>query len=171
MSIRCAILGLLAEGPMTGYEIAKRFEHSLARVWPARPNQIYTEANRMIADGLVREVGREARGARRHAITEAGRAALRDWLARDLAPGGGLRFEALLKANFVWTLPPAERRRWLQAQRRFWDEQIAWLDAQAKHLPPNGADPDGAVPDRRRAAKAGRAIYGAMQAWADEADR
>ena len=182
MSIRGAILGLLAEEPMTGYEVAKRFEHSLARVWPARSNQIYTELNRMDGEGLIAEIGREARNARRYAVTDAGRAALRDWMLRPVSPDQALRFEPLLKANFAWTLPEPELRRWMEQQRRYWDEQIAWLDAQAKHLPPdplarkaNGASDEAgahspvplqAVPDRRRAAKAGRAIYVAMRDWA-----
>ena len=176
MSIRGAILGLLAEGPMTGYEVAKRFEHSLARVWPARSNQIYTEMNRMADEGLIQEVGREARNARRYAITDAGRAWLREWMLRPVRTEQALRFEPLLKANFAWTLPPPERRDWTEAQRRYWDKQIAWLDAQAKHLPPDPSRSDAiasttpnpvrAVPDRRRAAQVGRAIYEAMRNWA-----
>lgn len=197
MSIRGAILGLLAEGPMTGYEVAKRFEHSLARVWPARPNQIYTEMNRMADAGLIEEIGREARNARRYAITKGGRTALTEWMLRPVPPEQALRFEPLLKANFVWTLPEGERRAWLDEQRRYWGEQIAWLDAQAKHLPSEpeglGSDPvetgtsdanvepelnqaialkaaDGAmraVPDRRQAAAVGRAIYQVMRDWAE----
>ena len=187
MSIRGAILGLLSEEPMTGYEVAKRFEHSLARVWPARSNQIYTEMNRMADEGLIEEVGREARNARRYAITDGGREALIEWMLRPVPPEQALRFEPLLKANFAWTLPEPERRDWMDAQRRYWDEQIAWLDAQVKHLPPDppstglsgqvtgdGDDqastrtspPLQAVPDRRRAAKVGRAIYEAMRDWA-----
>lgn len=179
MSIRGAILGLLAEGPMTGYEVAKRFEHSLARVWPARSNQIYTEMNRMADAGLIEEIGREARNARRYAITKGGRTALTEWMLRPVPPEQALRFEPLLKANFAWTLPEEERRAWLAEQRRYWTGQIAWLDAQAKHLPPGpegaGSDPGesdasaGRGPDR--VAAPSRAIApktaGAMRAAPD----
>ena len=173
MSIPGAILGLLSEGPMTGYEVAKRFEHSLARVWPARPNQIYAALNRLETEGAVAEVGREARNARRYAITEQGRAALVEWMLRPAHPERSLRFEPLLKANFAHALPPAQRGAWLNGQRRHWEEQIAWLDAQMKHLPPDPAaprpGPERAIPDRRRAAEAGRAIYAAMLDWARRA--
>ncbi|UWR22002.1 PadR family transcriptional regulator [Sulfitobacter sp. S190] len=151
---------------MTGYEIAKRFEHSLSRVWPARPNQIYTELNRMADAGLIAEIGREARNARRYEICEAGQTALRHWMQQDLPEGGGLRFEPLLKANFLWTLPQDARAAWLAQQRQFWEDQIAWLDAQAKHLPPDHTDTSGAVTSRRQAAATGRRIYGAMKDWA-----
>lgn len=166
MSIKGALLGLLSEGPMTGYEIAKRFEHSLARVWPARSNQIYTELNRLEAEGLIEEVERGARGARRYAIVPAGRAWARDWLLTRSPPEQQLRFEGLLKANFVSLLPQAERRAHLKAERAFWREQEAWLRAQMKHLPPDDAPTTQA---RRAAAEAGLKLYAAMAEWADGA--
>jgi len=36
MSLRHAVLGLLAEGPASGYDLAQRFQQVLGAVWPAK---------------------------------------------------------------------------------------------------------------------------------------
>jgi DNA-binding PadR family transcriptional regulator len=147
MSIRGAILGLLTERPMTGYEIAKRFDHALGRVWPARPNQVYTE-------------------------TEAGLDALTSWLLDRSPPEQQLRFDGLLKANFAFALPTDQRRMFLEAERRFWIDQVSWIESQMKHLPDDDTETTKA---RRLAAEAGRDLYRVMLAWSErylsEADR
>jgi PadR family transcriptional regulator, regulatory protein AphA len=172
MSIRGAILGLLTERPMTGYEIAKRFDHALGRVWPARPNQVYTEINRMEEKGLVEVVEIGARNARRYAATEAGLEALTSWLLDRSPPEQQLRFDGLLKANFAFALPTDQRRMFLEAERRFWIDQVSWIESQMKHLPDDDTETTKA---RRLAAEAGRDLYRVMLAWSErylaEADR
>ena len=49
MSLRHALLGLLAEHPASGYELTKQFERSLAHVWSAKHSQIYPELAKMAA--------------------------------------------------------------------------------------------------------------------------
>jgi PadR family transcriptional regulator AphA len=81
MSLRYALLGLLAEEPASGYDLTKRFERALQRyAWHAQHSQIYPELNRLATDGLVEVVAEGARGRRTYAITEAGRADLRKWM-------------------------------------------------------------------------------------------
>ncbi len=41
MSLRHALLGLLSEGPASGYDLLKLFDNSLANVWPATQSQLY----------------------------------------------------------------------------------------------------------------------------------
>src|SRR5215470_2260302 len=81
MSLRYALLGLLADEPASGYELTKKFERVLRRyAWHAQHSQIYPELNRMAADGLVEVVAEGPRGRRTYAITAAGRAAVRRWM-------------------------------------------------------------------------------------------
>ncbi|AHI01080.1 PadR family transcriptional regulator [Kutzneria albida] len=81
MSLRHALLGLLADTPQTGYDLAKRFEQSLsAHAWHASHSHIYPELKRMTADGLVEVVEEGARGSRTYGITGPGRAELRQWM-------------------------------------------------------------------------------------------
>ena len=50
-----ALLGLLAEGPRTGYALLKHFEQSLAYAWPASHSQIYPELARLLEVARVFE--------------------------------------------------------------------------------------------------------------------
>ena len=47
MSLRHALMALLAATPMTGYTLAKQFDQSAAFVWHAPHSQIYPELRRL----------------------------------------------------------------------------------------------------------------------------
>ena len=69
MSLRHALLGLLAQHPGSGWDLLKRFESSLASVWPATQSQLYTELGKLTEDGLLEGVGRrrpQPQGVRHH---------------------------------------------------------------------------------------------------------
>ncbi|MFC7754350.1 PadR family transcriptional regulator [Tsukamurella soli] len=84
MSLRFATLGLLAQHPGSGYDLLKRFEASMANVWPATQSQLYGELGKLERDGLIEIVDEGARGRKVYAATDAGRDSLRDWLAAEL---------------------------------------------------------------------------------------
>jgi len=97
-----AMLGMLAIRPWTTYELAKHMDRSLGRLWPRARSHLYNEPKKLVARGLA-DATEEHHGRRRstvYAITPAGRAALRRWLA---TPGEGpvLEFEQLLKVFFA----------------------------------------------------------------------
>ena len=90
MSLRYALLGLLAEEPASGYDLARKFERNLSRyAWHAQQSQIYPELNRLAADGLATVIEEGPRGRRTYAITEVGRSELRRWVLdpNDEPPG------------------------------------------------------------------------------------
>lgn len=97
-----AVLGLLASGPFSAYELTKHMKRSaLAELWPRTEASLYKEPKILEAHGLATATA-GATGARTktvYAITPAGRRALRAWLR---TPGEGLVFEceAALKAFF-----------------------------------------------------------------------
>src|SRR5688500_8244241 len=81
MSLRYALLGLLADEPASGYDLTRSFEKALRRyAWHAQHSQIYPELTRLAADGLVEIASEGARGRRVYSITEAGRTELRRWM-------------------------------------------------------------------------------------------
>lgn len=81
MSLRHAILGLLADHPDTGYDLAKRFDGMLSGfAWHASHSQIYPELKKMTADGLIEVINEGARRSRTYTVTDAGRAELRRWM-------------------------------------------------------------------------------------------
>jgi DNA-binding PadR family transcriptional regulator len=45
VSLRIAALGLLAQHAGSGYDLLRRFEKSIANVWPATQSQLYGELN------------------------------------------------------------------------------------------------------------------------------
>lgn len=90
MSLKHGLLGLLNYGDMTGYELTKAFEDSLAFFWHAQMSQIYRELNAMEKEGWLTSravIQTDKPNKRVYSITESGRAELNDWLRRDLTEG------------------------------------------------------------------------------------
>ncbi|MFD2419633.1 PadR family transcriptional regulator [Amycolatopsis pigmentata] len=109
MSLRHALLGLLADRPQTGYDLSKRFEQSLSRyAWHASHSHIYPELKKMTADGLVEVVGEGARGSKTYGITERGTAELREWMfTRKDTP---VRSEYILRLFLLSALDTGDMR-------------------------------------------------------------
>jgi DNA-binding PadR family transcriptional regulator len=86
MSVRNALLGLLAQQPRHGYELHAAFEAVVGgeKNWDVKPAQIYTTLARLEEARLVVEESVEQAGGpekRVYAITDEGRAALAAWFA------------------------------------------------------------------------------------------
>lgn len=138
MSLRHALLGLLDAEPMSGYSLAKHFDHSAAYVWHAPHSQIYPELRRMETDGLIAgtDENRGDRGKKRiYRLTDSGRAELRRWVT-EVAPAGPVRDAAYLKATFFEYGDFASARSQFQAhlvhheqQVHRWEAHIAQLQA------------------------------------------
>jgi DNA-binding PadR family transcriptional regulator len=79
-----AILGLLTWGEMSGYDLGKLIEGTIAHFFfkPAK-SQIYAELRRLVGEGFAteRKVAQDSRPDKRlYAVTPEGRLALRRWL-------------------------------------------------------------------------------------------
>lgn len=101
-TLRSIILGLLGARPMTGYDIKRAFDRSLATYWNAGNSQIYTTLKALEGRGLVSSelVYQEGRPNRRvYQITAAGRAELDAWLDEPV-PGRFTKDEFLTKLFF-----------------------------------------------------------------------
>src|SRR3954470_17490808 len=83
VSLRHALLGMLAVQPGTGYELAQRFDSSMSNAWYASHSQIYPELAKLCEGGLLEVVGQGPRRSRTFGITEEGRRELRDWLVES----------------------------------------------------------------------------------------
>lgn len=80
MSLRFAALGLLAQHPGSGYDLLKRFEKSMANVWPATQSQLYGELNKLADAGLIEVAAVGPRGRKEYRVTDSGRAELVRWI-------------------------------------------------------------------------------------------
>lgn len=100
MSLKYAVLAALLEGEASGYELSKSFDVSLANFWPATPQQLYRELERLTRDGFVqaRTVQQERRPNKRmFTLTEAGRAELDTFAAEPPKRPTAVRDELLIK--------------------------------------------------------------------------
>lgn len=78
-----ALLGMLAVRSWTGYELTRQVRRSLRFVWPSSDGHLYREQKRLVNLGwaTVEDEPAGQRTRKRYTITEAGRAALKTWLA------------------------------------------------------------------------------------------
>lgn len=114
-----AILGLLAQGPKTGYEIKQVVEKTISHFWKESYGHIYPTLNQLIAQGQVTredEAARRTGGRSRYQITAAGREALAAWLASPVE-SEGTRNELALKLYFGGLAAPSVSRAHLEAYR------------------------------------------------------
>ncbi|ETB32305.1 PadR family transcriptional regulator, partial [Mycobacterium avium subsp. hominissuis 10-5606] len=101
MSLRDAVLAALLEGESSGYDLAKDFDASVANFWPATPQQLYRELDRLAGQGLIRArvVHQQRRPNKRmFSLTAAGRAAIRRFTATAPRPSV-IRDELLIKVQ------------------------------------------------------------------------
>src|SRR5262245_57241244 len=103
-----ALLGLLARGALSGYDLARQMKRPVGYFWQARHSQIYPELARLEARGLVTHqvVEQHDRPDKKvYAISEAGRVALQAWLTAPLEEPP-VRDELVLRAFSVWLADP-----------------------------------------------------------------
>ena len=89
MALSDAILVLLTEQPMSGYDLAKSFDASIGFFWTTDHQQIYRELARLKEKGQVdvHEVIQSGRPNKLiYTITQSGLAALKAWSQRPSAP-------------------------------------------------------------------------------------
>jgi DNA-binding PadR family transcriptional regulator len=109
MSLRYALLALLVDGEATGYELAKRFDRSVANFWHALPQQLYAELTRMEEDGLVagEVVVQKTRPNKRvFSMTDEGRRTLAAWF-EEPARATGIKDELLIRVYAADLVDPA----------------------------------------------------------------
>ena len=111
MSLRIAALGLLAQHPGSGYDLLKRFEKSMANVWPATQSQLYGELNKLADAGLIEVTAIGARGRKEYRITDTGRAELRRWVT-DATDDPPVRRPDVLRVFLLGEVPAAEARKY-----------------------------------------------------------
>jgi DNA-binding PadR family transcriptional regulator len=165
MSLRYGLLGLLAEGPASGYDLARRFEEVLGAVWPAQHPKIYAELGRLTGDGLIEVDSHGPRGRKAYRITDAGLASVRVWLS-EAKVDHTMRVEPVLRSFFFWLMSPDELSRHLAAEAEFFAAmaQRYRTYAEAKDRGDFGFSPQ--TQSLRVAIEAGVRLYESLADWA-----
>lgn len=125
MSLRHALLAVLTAEPMTGYDLVKYFDGTVAFVWNAPHSQVYPELRRMERAGLISAtvVPRGERATKRvYELTDAGMEELHRWVSElhPLQPERNV--DRLKAAHFEWGTYASIRRQ-LTEHLHHWTEQ------------------------------------------------
>ena len=133
------ILGMIALGKRTGYDIKQMVDKSTRHFWAASYGQIYPELRRLEAYGLIAGRDEPSGGRARtvYSLTAVGRSALRGWLASDAELVDELRDEGMLKLFFSDVAPELRLAniRAMRAQNERTRSALCAIEAHATDMP------------------------------------
>lgn len=140
MSVRHAVLGLLAQHPRHGYELRAAFEAVVGgeEYWDVKPAQIYTTLTRMEKSGLVAEQSVEQDSGpekRIYNITPAGYEALDEWFAQGIEQTHQ-RDEFFIKVMLALVSGVADPYRVIHIQRTHLYKELHGITAQRTRADP-----------------------------------
>jgi DNA-binding PadR family transcriptional regulator len=124
VTVKHALLGLLAQRPMHGYELHSAFDETVGTLWELNIGQIYNTLRLLERDGLVAFHGQEQEGRgpprKIYAITEDGRQELARWLSEPVQQPRRLKDEFYVKLVF-------SRLTGRNVQALIWSQRQAYL--------------------------------------------
>ena len=164
----CA-LGLLAwRGEASGYELLKTTERSVGFIWAPARSQLYAVLKRLAVAGLVsgrRVVQSDRPDKQIFAVTDAGMAALRDWLNEMEPIEPEDRDGVLLKLFFgAFGDPGAGERQLRDYRARVADRLATYRDIERTFA----GEHDMSAVRRLQSLRFGIALMEASLSWADE---
>jgi PadR family transcriptional regulator AphA len=124
------ILGMLALGETSGYDIKQLVDKSTRHFWAASYGQIYPELKKLEDAGLIEGVDAPTGGRHRRSyrLTPEGEQALQDWLVSDKDLVYEMRDEGLLRFFFADVMTTEEAVAHLRRMRRRHEEIVARLE-------------------------------------------
>jgi PadR family transcriptional regulator, regulatory protein AphA len=127
-AVTWAILGLIRQRPMSGYDLKRAVDRTIRHFWAASYGQIYPELRRLEDAGWIEgaDAANGGRSRRLYRLTDAGRVALEDWL-HGHETRIELRDESLLRLFFADALPPEEALGLLAARREGYRMMLGYL--------------------------------------------
>jgi DNA-binding PadR family transcriptional regulator len=139
MSIRQAMLALLEQEPMYGYQLRVEFERRTGSTWPLNVGQVYTTLARLERDGLVEGTGSDDEGHLMYRVTEPGRVEVASWFTTPVARTQPARDELAIKLALAVTVPGVDVSTVIQRQRS--TTMAALQDyTRLKHTGPDNTD-------------------------------
>jgi DNA-binding PadR family transcriptional regulator len=117
MSVKHALLALLEQEPMYGYQLRAAFEERTAETWPLNIGQVYTTLSRLERDGLVEGGDTDDDGHQIYRLTDAGRAEVTEWFGSAVPRTQPPRDELAIKLAFAVTAAGLDVTAVIQRQR------------------------------------------------------
>jgi DNA-binding PadR family transcriptional regulator len=119
-----ALLGLLHDGPLTGWELIGRAQERIGEFWSLTPSQVYRELTGMAGRGLISAEPTGPRDRKPYALTDAGRDAFAAWVGAPPGPDQ-VRIPLLLTIAFADHLPADRLAELVAGQRAVHAERLA----------------------------------------------
>jgi DNA-binding PadR family transcriptional regulator len=117
MTVRNALLALLEQGPMYGYQLRAEFERRTGATWPLNVGQVYTTLSRLERDGFVEGTGADDEGHVMYVATAAGHEEVAAWFTTPVARTQPPRDELAIKLALAVTVPGVDVGTVIQQQR------------------------------------------------------
>ncbi|HEX6330989.1 MAG TPA: helix-turn-helix transcriptional regulator [Actinomycetota bacterium] len=130
--LELAILGLLKERSMHGYQLSKRLTDTLGGFWRVSYGSLYPSLKRLERQGAVEQVFDEQEVGRRknvYRITEKGEALFRELLEEAGSDATTEENRFRVRVAFFKYLAPESRIRLLERRRAFLEERLDTLAA------------------------------------------
>jgi len=165
-----AILVLLTERPMTGYELAKTFDTSIGFFWRADHQQIYRELTRLRDRGHIqgREVVQSGKPNKLiYTLTPDGRAALRQWAARP-SRAASIKDDLLVRLYALDSVDIDPLRADLMARQAYHRDRFSRFERILKKRFPEGTAPPADL-GKLLTLRLGLRYERAVVEWCDEA--
>lgn len=143
-----ALMAILNENPMTGYEIKRLVDSRELVFWRDSFGSIYPNLKLLTEMGLARETLSEETGRRRttYALTDTGRRKVEEWL-RLPAENRPLKIELLLKIRFSYPVGPDALEQLLRSHLDHQKDLLPELYESLQHL--DGLEPSLRLETRR----------------------
>jgi DNA-binding PadR family transcriptional regulator len=126
--LELAILGLLKERPMHGYELKKRLSYMLGHFWTVSYGSLYPAIKRMEKAGSIERaysVKEKTRNRNVYRITPKGEAAFMRMLTENVTDASLADTEKFeVRMAFFQYLTPETRLQLLEMRRRFLEDQV-----------------------------------------------
>jgi DNA-binding PadR family transcriptional regulator len=128
--LELAVLGLLKERPMHGYQLSRELSESLGGLWRVSYGSLYPTLRRLERDGAIESEAGDERGARRkkvYRITAAGEATFLDLLQETPVDTQAEDARFRMRLAFFRYLAPETRIRLLERRRQSLQRRLSTL--------------------------------------------
>ncbi len=145
MSVKFAMLGILAEKDLHGYELKSNFDEKVGEFWSLNYGQIYSTLDRLEKEDLVthdRQSQDKRPDKKIYSITRKGRKELEEWLATPVNRVRALRDEFFIKLVFMDKDNAAPVLELIEKQKALYLRQMNHLTHQKVALKKKAKSPD-----------------------------
>lgn len=145
MSVKYAMLGILAEKKLHGYELKSSFDEKVGEFWSLNYGQIYTTLDRLEKDDFVThdlQTQDKRPDKKIYSITRKGREELAEWLSTPVRKVRALRDEFFVKLVFMDKSDPSPILELIEKQKALYLKQMNRLTQQKLRLKKKPASAD-----------------------------